>query len=269
MSRAANSRQDAPGWERELEFIASAFQSHAARSFPLYAQLHKTMEELIRQGTFVAGQQMPPEQALASALGISLGTVQKGLQSLHSKGLINREHGRGTFVSSVRNSLTSLRFFRFCNPADNKLLAVYATILNRQLLARSSDQLPFPGKNKAGYIRITRLVDVDGRFTCHSQLFLPASVFGEVMTMPVADLENVNLKQVFFQKLGINLDVTSYTIRCCEPSEAVCRDLNIEQQAGMQMEIRERSQDGGIEIHQSIFVPTTEYPLSINLGTEP
>lgn len=207
---------------------------------------------------------MPPEQALASSLGISLGTVQKSLQSLQARRMITREHGRGTFVSP-RDSLASLRFFRFCDPSSNQLLPVYATVLERSLIEADESLAGMLGWGDGGCARLTRLVDVDGRFACHSQLFLPARVFGEIMAMPIADLENINLKYVFLKKFGVDFYLKSHLIRSATPSPDVCEALDISPQPGMQMEIRERSHDGRIEIAQTIFVPPTEFPLSINL----
>lgn len=207
---------------------------------------------------------MPPEQTLSTTLGISLGTVQKSLQALSNKRLIVREHGRGTFVAPERHSLTELRLFRFLDTNSETLLPVYATILGRELVGPNAELLSIFGPDPKGYVYLSRLVDVDGRFTCHSEFFLPASLFGKMLEMPKSDFDDINLKRLFAEQLSIDTDIYSQKIRLTRPSDEVRDILKLTSgSVGMEMEIIERTIDDVVTTQQKIFIPSSKYALDI------
>lgn len=66
---------------------------------PLYLQARQYLLNLIEDGTFQPGEQLPSEADLAAQLGISRPTLREALHNLEQEGLIVRRHGVGTFVS--------------------------------------------------------------------------------------------------------------------------------------------------------------------------
>jgi GntR family transcriptional regulator len=66
---------------------------------PLYLQARQYLLNLIEDGAFQPGEQLPSEADLAAQLGISRPTLREALQNLEQEGLIVRRHGVGTFVS--------------------------------------------------------------------------------------------------------------------------------------------------------------------------
>ena len=64
----------------------------------------------IGAGRWRDGDRLPSEQELARDHDVSLGTLQKALATLAQRGVITREHGRGTFVAG-----------RHLQPADVRL----------------------------------------------------------------------------------------------------------------------------------------------------
>lgn len=65
---------------------------------PLHRQLESSLRGLLRAGAYRQGEHLPPEQALASALGISRQTVRQALSTLDGEGLLRRRRGFGTQV---------------------------------------------------------------------------------------------------------------------------------------------------------------------------
>jgi DNA-binding LacI/PurR family transcriptional regulator len=61
-------------------------------------QLQDYFEREILSGKMPQGSQIPPEQALATELGISRGTVRAAIQGLVAQGLCERRRGDGTYV---------------------------------------------------------------------------------------------------------------------------------------------------------------------------
>ncbi len=66
---------------------------------PIYQQIKTTIEEKITSGEWVAGRKLPSENDLVGALDVSRMTINRALRELTQQGLINRVHGRGSFVA--------------------------------------------------------------------------------------------------------------------------------------------------------------------------
>ena len=64
----------------------------------LYLQVRDYLAHEIARGTFKPGAVLPNELQFAEQLGVSLGTLRKGLETLEKERLITRRQGRGTFV---------------------------------------------------------------------------------------------------------------------------------------------------------------------------
>ncbi|MBI5628045.1 MAG: GntR family transcriptional regulator, partial [Candidatus Rokubacteria bacterium] len=70
------------------------------RKLPLWYQLAQVLRTEILGGQLPAGARVPPEVRLATRYGVSVVTVRQALKSLEDEGLIFRQRGRGTFVTS-------------------------------------------------------------------------------------------------------------------------------------------------------------------------
>jgi LacI family transcriptional regulator len=64
-----------------------------------YMAMARKMERAIRSGEYAVGARLPSERMLARDHSVTVMTVREALQVLAEKGLILREHGRGTFVA--------------------------------------------------------------------------------------------------------------------------------------------------------------------------
>ena len=64
----------------------------------LYLQVRDHLAQQIASGILKPGALLPSELAFAEKLGVSLGTLRKGLETLEKERLITRRQGRGTFV---------------------------------------------------------------------------------------------------------------------------------------------------------------------------
>jgi len=67
---------------------------------PIYLQLKKQIEQLIRTGYWREGMRIPTERDLANALGISRNTVSMAYRELEAQGFVTSRQGRGTFILS-------------------------------------------------------------------------------------------------------------------------------------------------------------------------
>ncbi|WP_415853298.1 GntR family transcriptional regulator [Sinomonas sp. G460-2] len=68
----------------------------------------QALRQLLREDRWIAGDRLPSEPALAEELGVSRVSVRAALAQLQSEGLVDRRHGSGTYVNSVRPLVNSL-----------------------------------------------------------------------------------------------------------------------------------------------------------------
>ena len=78
-----------------------------------YAALAAALRERVIGGEWPPGSALPAETRLAAEHGVALGTLRRALELLAEHGLIERRHGKGTFVRSGLAGAPMLRFFRF------------------------------------------------------------------------------------------------------------------------------------------------------------
>jgi GntR family transcriptional regulator len=63
-------------------------------------------------GEWRPGESLPSEMKLAEEYGLSQGTVRKAIEEMASEGLVSRQAGRGTFVTSHGGDRRPFRFHR-------------------------------------------------------------------------------------------------------------------------------------------------------------
>lgn len=66
---------------------------------PIYVQLKNQLRYQIQHGELAPGEQLPTLRELASHLNIDGNTVSRVYRELEDEGLIERQQGRGTFVT--------------------------------------------------------------------------------------------------------------------------------------------------------------------------
>lgn len=143
---------------------------------PLYQTVIDTIVGRIASGELPAGAMLPSETQLGSDLGVSQGTARKALSELEKRGLVQREQGRGTFVT-VRTPETSLfNFFRLRSP-DGVLSAPQLEseeVTRRKATPEESSAL---FGHPAEVIEIRRVRSVNGRRVAHEVACLPPALY--------------------------------------------------------------------------------------------
>ncbi len=105
----------APASGRDAEPLGGppvAAAAAAPRFQPLYRQITAAILQSLASGEWLPGQAIPGEHELARRYGVSQGTVRKAIEALAAEGLLVRRQGRGTFVSSHRETYAQFRFLR-------------------------------------------------------------------------------------------------------------------------------------------------------------
>ena len=67
-------------------------------SEPIFRQVVREIQDLIRSGSLPEGFRLPPERRLAEALGVNRSTIFNAYRELKALGLVDAHVGRGTAV---------------------------------------------------------------------------------------------------------------------------------------------------------------------------
>lgn len=133
----------------------------------LASQAQHYLLDLVKNGTYGPGSQLPSEKELALRLGISRPTLREALLNLEQEGVVVRKHGVGTFVApGFGNRLeTGLeRLESLFELATRQGLAVQVQSLQVGQEAASAELAAHlrvsPGESLT---RVSRAIAVDGR----------------------------------------------------------------------------------------------------------
>jgi GntR family transcriptional regulator len=144
---------------------------------PLYRQVYDSLVRQIADGAWRPGEALPSEQALASKLGVSQGTVRKALDSLVVEQLIERRQGKGTFIAEHTQERALFRFFRLTLPDGTRAIPVSAGETVRRRPARDLEARRLDLATAAPVIEINRVRLIDGEPTIVERIALPATLF--------------------------------------------------------------------------------------------
>jgi GntR family transcriptional regulator len=249
----------------DIASIAAAFAQSFSPGVPRYLQLQNAITRLIQSGELRPGAQLPPDQQLTGALGVSLGTVQKAFSGLASDGWISREHGRGTFIAQPRQPVTELWHYRFRDPQSEEMLPVYSRLLKRREVKGDEHLRRALGSDPHGYVEIERLVDIGGKFACYSEIYLPATRFSRILELPVTAFDSVNLKKLFADEFGAPTISVEQFIRAGGLTAEIARLIGGPKRGcAMLLEVTAFSYGRAPISFQRIHVPASDYPLDIS-----
>src|SRR5690606_24792713 len=147
----------------------------------------------IESGKLSGRDRLPAEDRLAAQYRVSVGTVQKALAKLAQRGLIEREHGRGTFVADAARVSSELRYLRFQTRAGGEL-PLYVRSHKVKTTRAAGPWSDFLGAADS-FIRIQRVIDVGGEFDILSEFVLRADEFKGRGRFNAKSIEHASLRE--------------------------------------------------------------------------
>lgn len=113
---------------------------------PVYIQLVEQLELALVNGTFPPGSRIPAVRELAAQAGVNPNTMQRALQELESRGLLQAQRTAGRIVTADATTLQALRTRRALARAQTFLQEMQALGCTRaevdDLLAQAARNLP-------------------------------------------------------------------------------------------------------------------------------
>lgn len=151
---------------------------------PLYRQVKAHLVQCVLAGEWRPTEALPSEIALAREYNLSQGTVRKAIEEMVHDGLVTRQAGRGTFVTSHNGSYRPFRFHRLFSEAGEKIAgdAVrYLALRQVQLGARAARGLGLGPTAPA--TECLRLRELDGTPVLVERILLPERLCPDIATV--------------------------------------------------------------------------------------
>lgn len=197
-------------------------------------QISDAIIRSITSGSLNEGDRLPSEAALATAHGVSVGTVQKALTALCRSGLIKREQGRGTFVSRAAVP-ADMRYLRFQDP-QGKDVPLYAVLHAVKRVRRKGPWSEFLGDSE--YVRVERTVNIGSAFDMYSEFWLREEDFAQLGGVDREALEK-SLRELMAHRLSLPTLRVDQWIHFGMPPPTAANELGLNpQQPAIVMEMR-------------------------------
>ncbi len=193
-----------------------------------HVRLTEALRTTIRKRNVAMHDPLPAERALASGLGMSLGTVRKALENLAIEGIIVRELGRGTFVSEHRGSYFGGPWVHhFVKPDGTDLLPVRTALVYRRITYRKGPWSDALGSDPEGYVCIVRRVTAGENIMSFTRVWLPGQYCRAVLDIPAATLAGENIRITLSERFDLPAMRAQQRIRADVLDPVVCRQFGL------------------------------------------
>lgn len=175
---------------------------------PIYLQLKRQIDHLVKMGIWPAGMQLPTERELAEILGVSRNTVSAAYKELEAEQVLVSQQGRGTFVMASDTASVLGKQERLAQMIDAVIdecldLGVELDTLNNLAQQRIDERRELLGRVKVAFIECNReQLDYFAK-----ELELGSGV--SIVPMLLADLERDPERQLA-ELAGMDLIVTTF-----------------------------------------------------------
>ncbi|HMF77297.1 MAG TPA: GntR family transcriptional regulator [Bryobacteraceae bacterium] len=197
----------------------------------LYAQVESVLASEVTGRSLKPGDQLPTEDDLMARFGVSRITVRRAIQNLVSRGLVEIQRGRGTFVAphKITQEITELSGF----VEDMQAIGRKATarLIDKKIVTADeivARQLALP--KGARVVRIQRVRLGDGVPISFDETYLPLDIGKKIIT------NNLAVEPIFSlleRKYKIPLVEAEYKLEAVAAEVAVAVALRVEQGSPM------------------------------------
>ena len=173
------------------------------RSAVRHALIHAIYTGLLQPGDL-----LPPERRLATALGVSLGTVQAALDQLRQAGRVARRRGDGTRVTENTDIAHNTWHFRLLDRSTGRPVFWVKSAVETEALSATGPWAEFLG-TEGPFVRVRRRIRMLGGLPVGADMYLPMTTGRPFLRMNPTDLALINLRAVLVERFG--LDTTRLT----------------------------------------------------------
>ena len=201
---------------------------NAAPSFqPLYLQVKGLVEKSLAAGEWGPGAAIPSEALLAQRFGVSQGTVRKAVDAIAAENLVVRRQGKGTFVATHTEEMSSL--FRFLRIRRNDGRDEYPAsrlldVRRGKASAEAARHLDLePGDP---VILLRRVLEFSAEPAVLDDITLPGALF-KGLTKARADAYRGSMYGLFEAQFGVRMLKAKERLRAVAADAASARILKV------------------------------------------
>ena len=183
---------------------------------PLYIQITEGLLDQIQSGDLAPGDRLPPERELSESLGVNRRTVREALRVLETRGLLTRQRGLGTFVTSSKIKREANHLAPFTKEMERRGYATDAKVLHfERLMCKPpiAERLNLPVSSLIYHIHRLRLLNNDPVML--ENFILPVTYFPN---LEKHDLEGRSLYKVLASEYGVIISQASHSIEAVSAS---------------------------------------------------
>ncbi len=167
---------------------------------PLHVQFANSVVARIDAGEWKPGDRIPSERVLMQQADISRATVRQGLNALAHNGIIERIHGRGTFVKRSKYEQALQGVYSFYEQLSAEGIHLADEVLEREVIAAPADVakiLQVPAGSRL--IHLTRLRSAQKKPMMLSVHYFPYDLCPELL----GETFDTSLYQILSGKYGL------------------------------------------------------------------
>lgn len=204
-----------------------------------YGWLAARLRTSIMSGEWVPGGTIPAETQLAKNYNVALGTMRQAIAVLVAEGLLERVHGRGTFVSSGIGGASLLRFFRFraaqepggamTAHADTEIPV--SRIVEKRVVKASADVAAALGLAlRDPVLALTRVRTLAGTPCLFERIWLPLPLFSALITLNKSQWDDL-LYPMFQRVCSVTVYKADDSVTFCLGEDEVVQALQLHTKA--------------------------------------
>ena len=208
-----------------------------ANPIPKYLQISTWLKELIQTGRYKPGEKLPSEIELSKMCGVNRNTLRHAISELMLEGLLRKEKGTGTFVSSstpviLKHTLRQISSFR--DDLNETGMAEKSIILSKgieEAKEHVAKALILGSNNKVVVVR--RLRTGNDIPLIYEETYLPSTMFDDILNMDLTG----SIYKLFSERFNIILARSEQKIRAVNLKGKIATYLSLpENAAGLYME---------------------------------
>lgn len=192
---------------------------------PIYYQIAQQVKAYIAQQKLREGDVIPTERELCEAFGVSRMTVRQAVDILVGEGLLNRQRGRGTFISTPKISQPLTMLTSFTVDAVARGMTPSSRVISCQAVPASpcvAEKLNIATGETV--VQLVRVRCANGEPHAHERTSLLHSMAAPLLTM---DLAGRSLYQTLGEVCNLHLVRARESIEAKGCPEKICRLLHI------------------------------------------
>ncbi|EPD78584.1 MULTISPECIES: GntR family transcriptional regulator [Atopobiaceae] len=212
-------------------------QLYKEESKPLHMQVSDFIREKIYSKEWGVNTKIPSEYSLVKELGVSRGTVQKGIRALAGEGLLVQIRGKGTFITepSLYHPAGG-NLLSFAESLRMQGISFVTKVVNKEIIEAdelTSEKLQIPLGSSTLFLRRLRLVNDEPALLMESKMSLltcpKLDTYDFTKATLFSAIEETSKRRIGFAKQWHGARVAGSergALLCCDEASPV---LNIDQ----------------------------------------